>query len=102
MSKNIVVEFEKILEELVGYPVDMDFKQGFEKDGIENDFIVKIMLCKKLDRIADVLEKIEIDIACMQSSIDTIEQFTECIAQPISNDYEKALRIIGDVAISNY
>lgn len=58
MSKNIVVEFEEILEELVGYPVDMDFKQGFEKDGIENDFIMKIMLCKKLDRIADALEKL--------------------------------------------
>ena len=53
----MVEEFKKMLGEIVGVDIEsIDFKKAYEKDGIENDFVVKMMICSRLERIAEALE----------------------------------------------
>lgn len=78
---------EEIIEELVGYPIDMQLKEAFEKNGIDNQIIVTCMLCKKLDRLVDVLENINkevssinCDICGLENSLNSLSELSECVA----------------------
>ncbi len=48
-------EFSKMLSELIGYPVDVDFNKSFEGKGIDATTVIGLMLCSRLDRIAQLL-----------------------------------------------
>lgn len=51
-------EFSEALSSLIEDDVNVDFKQGFEEDGIENSFVADVLIASKLDRIANALENI--------------------------------------------
>lgn len=51
-------EFRETISEMVGYPVDISFKRIIEEDGILHSDVIALMQCKRLDRIADALERI--------------------------------------------
>lgn len=52
-------EFRKMLSEMVGQELEFDgFKDAFEREGLDNNLVTSLMLCKQLKRIADVLEDI--------------------------------------------
>lgn len=50
--------FEEMLGGLIEHSIEVDFKLGFEQNGIENDFVVQLMIVEQLTRIADSLESI--------------------------------------------
>lgn len=72
-------EYSKALSSLIEKDVNVDFKQCFEKDGIENSLIIGIVIASKLDKIADVLEGIETRLDALEELQDTAEQLRECI-----------------------
>lgn len=72
-------EYSKALSSLIKKEVNVDFKQGFEKDGIENSLIIGIVIASKLDKIADALEGIETRLDALEELQDTAEQLRECI-----------------------
>lgn len=51
-------EFRDTISEMVGYPIDISFKQIFEEEGIRHSDVIALMQCKRLDRIADALKEI--------------------------------------------
>lgn len=67
-------EFSKVLSELVGSPVDMDFKQSFEKGGIDNNIILAVMQNKRLDRITDALESISSSLLKISVSLYSLDK----------------------------
>lgn len=89
---------EETIEELVGYPIDMQLKETFEKNGIDNQIIVTCMLCKKLDRLADVLEGIDQELAGINSSMNGLEDSLNALSE-LSNcvNKYKQLCITGNV-----
>lgn len=84
-------EFRDTISEMVGYPIDISFKQIFEEDGILYSDVIALMQCKRLDRIADALERIA----------DSLEVLTECIGylppQPYQIEGIHFIRIGGSV-----
>lgn len=72
-------EYSKALSSLIEKDVSVDFKQCFEKDGIENSLIIGIVIASKLDKIADALEGIETRLDALEELQDTAEQLRECI-----------------------
>lgn len=65
--------FRKTISDLLGYPVDINFEQIFEEDGIKCSDVIAIVQCKHLKRIADSLEVIK-------SSAEILEKLTDCIS----------------------
>lgn len=55
----MIEEFNEILSGLIGEKVKVNFKSGYEHNGIENSLILNFMLCKRLERMADALESIQ-------------------------------------------
>ncbi len=51
-------EFRDTISKMVGYPVDISFKRIIEEDGILHGDVIALMQCKRLDRIANALERI--------------------------------------------
>ena len=95
----MVEEFRKMLSEVVGVDIEsIDFKKAYEKDGIETDFVVKMMICSRLERIADVLEDINSTLISMSAPV---EQLSECVGYAPPRHYQKQgynfLRIAGQV-----
>lgn len=72
-------EFSKALSALIGEDTNVDFKQGYENDGIENSLITGIVIASKLDCIANALEGIETRLDALEELQDTAEQLRECI-----------------------
>lgn len=50
--------FEEMLGELIEQSIEVDFKLGFEQNGIENDLVVQLMIVEQLARIVASLESI--------------------------------------------
>ncbi len=72
-------EYSKALSSLIEKEANVDFKQCFEKDGIESSLIIGIVIASKLDKIADALEGIETRLDALEELQDTAEQLRECI-----------------------
>lgn len=72
-------EFRKMLSELAGAEYDVDFKAAFEREGLDNDFITSLMLCKQLNRIADMLEDINGTLIRMEGSVELLEKLSDCV-----------------------
>lgn len=72
-------EFRKMLSELVGVEYEVDFKETFEREKIDNDFIINLMLYKQLKRMADVLEDINGTLIRMEGSVELLEKLTDCV-----------------------
>lgn len=89
-------EFSKVLSELVGSPVDMNFRQSFEKGGIDDSIILAIMQNKRLDRIADALEDISSRLAEACDRLQGIEEtLGSCVCH---NGRSHFLCITGNVS----
>ena len=67
--KHMNEEFRETISKMVGYPVDISFKQTLEEDGILHSDVIALMKCKRLERIADASERIA----------DSLEALTECV-----------------------
>lgn len=65
--KHMNEEFRETISKMVGYPVDISFKQIIEEDGILHSDVISLMKCKRLDRIADALEGIQRSLEVMES-----------------------------------
>lgn len=72
-------EFRKMLSELAGAEYDVDFKAAFEREGLDNDFITSLMLCKQLKQIADMLEDINGTLIRMEGSVELLEKLADCV-----------------------
>lgn len=72
-------EFSKALSSLVGEDVDVDFKQGFEKDGIENSLIMGVVMASKLDCIANALEEIARKMDYLEELPEELACIKNCI-----------------------
>ncbi len=72
-------EFRKMLSELVGAEYEVDFKSAFEREGLDNGFIVSLMLCKQLKQIADMLEDINGTLIRMEGSVELLEKLADCV-----------------------
>ena len=88
-------EFSKMLSELIGYPVDMDFKQSFEKNGINNDIVIATIQCRRFDRIAEALEGINNNLSEIVLSLDGLDKNLDgCISR---TERGNLLCITGDI-----
>lgn len=65
-------EYRKIVNELLGLPEDAEI--NFK--GVTDTAVTNLMICKRLDRIADVLE--DINSALIEMSTP-IESLAECV-----------------------
>lgn len=65
-------EYREIVNELLGLPEDAEI--NFE--GVTDTAVTNLMICKRLDRIADVLE--DINSALIDMS-EPIESLAECV-----------------------
>lgn len=72
-------EISKILSELIEEEVDIDFKEDYKRNGIKVDLLVKILLCKQLDRIANSLENIDCNICGLEDSLNALNALSECV-----------------------
>lgn len=72
-------EFRKMLSELVGVECGIDFKAAFEREGLDNDFITRLMLCKQLKQIADVLDDMNGTLIRMEGSVELLEKLANCV-----------------------
>ena len=76
-DKRMNEEFRKMLSEMVGQELEFDgFKDAFEGDGLDNNLVTSLMLCKQLKRIADVLEDINGTLISMSGDIESLG---ECV-----------------------
>ena len=81
-------EYRKIVNELLGLPEDAEI----EFKGVTNGAVTNLMICKRLDRIADVLEDINGALISMSGDIEALG---ECAWTNSFGD--KFLRISGYV-----
>lgn len=89
-------EISKILSELAGSQIDIDFKQSFENGGIDNSIILAVMQNKRLNRIAEALEAIDMDLSEISMSLKGIDQnLDNCISRYNGNSF---LCITGNVS----
>ena len=51
-------EVNNALSALIGENVNVDFKEDFERDGIESSLVMASVIAAKLDSIANALERI--------------------------------------------
>lgn len=65
-------EYRKIVNELLGLPEDAEI--NFE--GATDTAVTNLMICKRLDRIADVLEDINSALIGMSTPIESL---AECV-----------------------
>lgn len=65
-------EYRKIVNELLGLPEDAEI----EFKGTTDTAVTNLMICKRLDRIADVLEDINSALIGMS---EPIESLAECV-----------------------
>lgn len=65
-------EYRKIVNELLGLPENA----GIEFKGTTDTAVTNLMICKRLDRIADVLEDINSALIGMS---EPIESLAECV-----------------------
>ena len=72
-------EFSKALSALIGENVNVDFKEDFERYGIESSLVMASVIAAKLDSIANALEGIETRLDVLEELQDTAEQLRECI-----------------------
>lgn len=88
-------EFKQTVNEMVGYPVDISFKQIFEEDGIKYSDVHTVMQCKRLDRIADALEGINNNLGEMRVTLEILQRYVD----GFTTVDEKGMRIgvSGDV-----
>lgn len=88
-------EFKRTVNEMVGYPVDISFKQIFEEDGIKYSDVLTVMQCKRLDRIADALEGINSNLGEMRVTLEILQRYVD----GFTTVDEKGMRIgvSGDV-----
>lgn len=69
-------EFRKMLSEMVGQELEFDgFKDAFEREGLDNNLVTSLMLCKQLKRIADVLEDINGTLISMSADIHALGEY---------------------------
>lgn len=93
--KHMNEEFRETISKMVGYPVDISFKQILEEDGILHSDVIALMKCKRLERIADAMERIA----------DSLEALDKCVGFQTPTPYMKEgyhfLRIDGYVETDN-
>ena len=68
-------EYRKIVNELLGLPEDSEI--NFE--GATDTAVTNLMICKRLDRIADVLEDINGTLIRMEGSVELLEKLADCV-----------------------
>lgn len=68
-------EYRKIVNELLGLPEDTEI--NFE--GATDTAVTNLMICKRLDRIADVLEDINGTLIRMEGSVELLEKLEDCV-----------------------
>ena len=92
-------EFRKMLSEMVGQELEFDgFKDAFEGEGLDNNLVTSLMLCKQLKRIADVLEDINGTLISMGGDIEALGDCVGVIPPRYTQGMEyKFLRIGGSV-----
>lgn len=90
-------EFKQTANEMVGYPVDISFKQIFEEDGIKYSDVLTVMQCKRLDRIADALEGINSNLSDIAVALDSLDKNIDGCISCSQNGRSRHLCITGDV-----
>ena len=86
-------EYRKIINELLGLPEDAEII--FE--GATDTAVTNLMICKRLDRIADSLEDIYSALIGMSTPIESL---AECVDEALPTEYTPGctfLRVGGSV-----
>lgn len=87
-------EYRKIVNELLGLPEDAEI--NFE--GVTDMAVTNLMICKQLDRIADVLEDINGALISMGGDIEALGDCVGVLPPRYAQGMEyKFLRIGGSV-----
>lgn len=68
-------EYRKIVNELSGLPEDSEINL----EGATDTAVTNLMICKRLDRIADVLEDINGTLIRMEGSVELLEKLVDCV-----------------------
>lgn len=68
-------EYRKIVNELSGLPEDSEINL----EGTTDTAVTNLMICKRLDRIADVLEDINGTLIRMEGSVELLEKLADCV-----------------------
>lgn len=88
-------EFKETISSLVGYPIDADFKQILEEEGIKHSDVIALMQCRRLYRLADELSCISVHLSEIGKSLDSLDKnLGGCISVNGKNQY---LCIAGEV-----
>ncbi len=87
-------EYRKIVNELLGLPEDTEI--NFE--GVTDAAVTNLMICKRLDRVADILEDINGTLIGMGGDIEALGDCVGVIPPRYTQGMEyKFLRIGGSV-----
>lgn len=89
-------EFKEALSDMVGYQVNISFKQIFEENGIKYSDVLTVMHCKRLDRIARALEGINSSLSEIAESLGSLEKNIDGCISVSQRGYR--LCITGDVS----
>lgn len=90
-------EFREAISDMIGYPVDISFKQIFEEDGIKYSDVIAMMQCKRLDRIAEALESINSNLSEIVISLNSLDENIDGCISVSQNGKSRYLCISGDV-----